>query len=104
MTEKSSCPVLRGRDDGNIILLPDHQAKALKVPENIRLIPQPPYSPELNPVEHLWEELREKYFHNLIFSSLDLLSDELCRGLNELTADKARLTSMMSFAHLNVCV
>lgn len=81
-----------------------HQAKALKVPENIRLIPQPPYSPEVNPVEHLWEELREKYFHNLIFSSLDLLSDELCRGLNELTADKARLTSMMSFAHLNVCV
>jgi hypothetical protein len=58
----------------------------------------------VNPVEHLWEELREKYFHNLIFSSLDLLSDELCRGLNELTDDKARLTSMMSFPHLHVCV
>ena len=30
-----------------------HLAKDLKVPENIRLIPQPPYSPELNPTEHL---------------------------------------------------
>src|SRR5437773_5446048 len=31
-----------------------HQAKDLQVPENIRLIPQPAYSPELNPVEHVW--------------------------------------------------
>ena len=39
-----------------------HQAKALMVPDNIRLIAQPAYSPELNPVEHLWEDLREKHF------------------------------------------
>jgi DDE superfamily endonuclease len=79
-----------------------HRSKELVIPANIRLIQQPPYSPEVNPVEHLWEELREKYFHNRIFSSLDLFVDELCRGLNELTDDKARLTSMMSFPHLNV--
>jgi len=30
----------------------------------------PPYSPELNPVEHVWDALREKYFHNRVFSSL----------------------------------
>ncbi len=33
-------------------------AKALVIPENIRLISQPASSPELNPVEHIWEELR----------------------------------------------
>src|SRR5215469_1008321 len=47
-----------------------HHATDLVIPENIRLIPQPAYSPELNPVEHIWDELREKYFHNRNFSSL----------------------------------
>jgi transposase len=79
-----------------------HRSKELVIPANMRLIQQPAYSPEVNPVEHLWEELREKYFHNRLFSSLDVLSDELCRGLNELADDQARLTSMMSFPHLNV--
>lgn len=79
-----------------------HRSKELSVPANIRLIQQPAYSPEVNPVEHLWEELREKYLHNRVFSSLDPLIEELCRGLNELTDDKARVTSMMSFPHLNV--
>jgi transposase len=37
-----------------------HQIKELRVPENIRLITQPAYSPELNPTEKLWEEPREK--------------------------------------------
>lgn len=62
-----------------------------------RLQPQ-----HVNPVEHVWEELREKYFHNRFFSSLDLLTDELCRGLNELTDDNERLRSLMSFPHLKV--
>jgi hypothetical protein len=55
-------------------------------------------------VEHLWEELREKFLHNRIFSSLDLLVEELCRGLNALAEDQARLTSMMSFPHLTVAL
>jgi putative transposase len=76
----------------------------LIIPSNIRLIQQPTYSPEVNQVSHLWEELREKYFHNRLYSSLDLLTDELCRGLNELTDDKERLSSMMSFPHLKVFV
>jgi hypothetical protein len=81
-----------------------HRSKELVVPTNIRLIEQPAYSPEVNPVEHLWEELREKYLHNRLFSSLDLLVEVLCQGLNELTDDKERLRSMMSFPHLNVSV
>jgi hypothetical protein len=67
-------------------------------------LPQPAYSPEVNQVSHLWEELREKYLHNRLFSSLDLLVEVLCQGLNELTDDKERLRSMMSFPHLNVSV
>jgi transposase len=40
-----------------------------------------PYAPELNPVEHLWDELREKCFHNKVFNSIDALEDDLALGL-----------------------
>jgi hypothetical protein len=47
-----------------------HGAKALVVPENIRLHRLPGYSPQLNPQEHLWDELREKEFPNRVFSDM----------------------------------
>ncbi len=59
-----------------------HRSSDLQVPENIRLLFQPPYSPEVNPVEHLWDELREKYFPNRVFASLDAVEAQLCLGLN----------------------
>jgi len=37
-----------------------HKAKELIVPENVRLIPLPGYSPELNPQEHIWDEVTGK--------------------------------------------
>ena len=79
-----------------------HHAKTLMIPENIRLLAQPAYSPEVNPVEHLWEELREKYLHNKVFASLDPLVELLCDGLNELTAAPERLRSMMFFPHFRI--
>ncbi len=48
-----------------------HMARKPKIPENIRLIPQPSNSPELNPVKHIWEDLREKAMSNKEFKSLD---------------------------------
>jgi hypothetical protein len=79
-----------------------HRAKDLQVPENIRLIFQPAYSPEVNPVEHLWEELREKYLHNRVFACLEDLIEVLCQALSELTEEKERLHSMMFFPHFRV--
>jgi transposase len=46
-------------------------------PPNLRLLSLPPYAPELNSVEHVWDELREKRFHNRVFDSLDALEDHL---------------------------
>jgi len=79
-----------------------HCAKALIIPENMRLIAQPPYSPELNPVEHIWEELREKYFYNRVFPSLESLTDVLCLALNTLAGDQQRVKSMTNFPHLQI--
>jgi transposase len=39
---------------------PNHRCGDLAVPNNITLLYLPPYSPELNPKENLWDELREK--------------------------------------------
>jgi len=44
-----------------------HRSKYLKIPENIRLIHQPSYSPQLMPVEHIWEEIKENHFYNHVF-------------------------------------
>ena len=79
-----------------------HHSRTLEVPANIRLITQPAHSPEVNPVEHLWEELREKYFHNRAYPSLDPLVEQLCLGLNAIATDKERVCSLMGFPHLKV--
>ncbi len=76
-----------------------HQAKDLIVPDTIRLIAQPAYSPELNPVEHLWEDLREKHFSHVALAALDEVVDRVCDGLKQLEANPERLRSMTYFPH-----
>lgn len=77
-----------------------HRSKDLKIPENIRLIQQPSHSPELNPAEHIWEELRENHLHNEAFDSLDELQDRLCEALRNLNDDPDRLRSLTNFPYL----
>lgn len=48
-----------------------HTAKNLKVPENVTIVPLPPYSPELNPVENLWHYLRSHYWSNRTYADYD---------------------------------
>ena len=58
-----------------------HRSKNLTIPSNIYFIFQPPYSPEVNSTEHIWEELREKYMHNKIYNSIDETMNRVCKGL-----------------------
>jgi transposase len=74
-----------------------HKGMALKIPQNIKLLPLPPYSPELNPVENVWEELREKYFHNRVFSSLDAVEEQLLHGLVHLEENPEITRSISSW-------
>src|ERR1700676_2612858 len=76
-----------------------HRANDLVIPENIRLISQPAYSPELNPVEHIWEEIREKAFSNRVFASLDAVIETLCDQLRQLEDNAKLLHSMTYFPH-----
>lgn len=43
---------------------PCHQPTALVIPDNMGITILPPYCPELNPTEHIWDEIREKFFPN----------------------------------------
>ena len=74
-----------------------HRSAALQTPTNMRLLSLPPYAPELNPVEHIWDELREKYFHNKAFDSLNALEDQLEVGLVALEKDRCRVKSIVSW-------
>jgi hypothetical protein len=77
-----------------------HVAKVLPVPENIRLLRLPPYSPELNPQEHVWDEIREKEFPNRVFSDLASVTARLQKGLPQLAADRQRLRSITAWPWL----
>jgi transposase len=74
-----------------------HQSESLQLPANLRLLRLPPYSPELNPVEHLWDELREKAFHNRVFESIDALEAHLALALREMELDRPRVHSIVSW-------
>lgn len=55
-----------------------HKAKELVVPENITIIELPAYSPELNPVENLWQYLRSHYWANRSYGDYDDLRQAAC--------------------------
>jgi hypothetical protein len=87
------------------LMLPDgagwHRAAALRVPADMRLLPLPPYSPELNPVEHIWDHLRENYFGNQVFPSLGAVVGQLCLALNHLEKKPGLVKSMTCFNWIN---
>jgi putative transposase len=77
--------------DDKIILVCDraswHTSKALEVPENIRLIFLPPATPELNPMEQIWKEIRKRGFPNELFRTLNKVIDRLCDTIASLSND-----------------
>jgi len=85
----------------HIVLILDragwHTAKDLTVPQNITLHWLPPYSPELNPVEHLWDEIREKWFLNRYFNSLESVEDRLMQALKTLMENPKLVESICLF-------
>jgi transposase len=71
-----------------------HVCKELVVPSNIRLLRLPPYAPELNPQEHIWDELREKEFPNRVFTDISSVVKQLEAGLPRLSRNRKGLRSL----------
>lgn len=74
-----------------------HTAGKLKVPENMKLLFLPPYSPQLNPVEHLWKEIKEKYFENVVFDSIDAVENRLMKALTFMNQTPDTVKSFSGF-------
>ena len=68
----------------------------LRVPENITLLPLPPYAPELNPVELIWQFLRQNQLSNRVFDGYDAIVDACCSAWNALIAAPQRIASIAS--------
>ena len=75
--------------DDDILLAMDgaswHKAKGLQIPDNIELFFLPPYTPEMNPIEQIWTEIRKRGFRNEIFPSLEKVIDRLCHSICSLS-------------------
>jgi len=69
-----------------------HQTGAkLKVPDNISILHLPPYCPELNPAESIWQYLRQNYLSNRIFESYKDIVDACCDAWNRLMASTGKI-------------
>lgn len=64
-----------------------HKSASLKIPENIELVYIPPYTPEMNPIEQIWKEIRKRRFKNEVFQTLEKVVDRLCDIICSLSAD-----------------
>lgn len=67
-----------------------HRSKGLEFPSNIEIFPLPPYTPEMNPIEQIWKEIRKIGFKNEIFQTLDKVVDRLCDTICSLSNDTVK--------------
>jgi len=71
-----------------------HLSPKLKVPGNITLLPLPSKSPELNPVENIWQYMRDNWLSNRVFTSYSDILDHCCAAWNRLTDQPWRIMSI----------
>jgi len=76
---------------------PCHSAGVLKVPDNIKILTLPPYSPQLNPVENLWDEMREKWFCNCVFKDMAAVENRLVEAVLDFESAPERTKSITAW-------
>jgi transposase len=79
---------------------PNHRSRDLAVPNNITLLYLPPYSPELNPKENLWDEIREKIFKNYALKSIDAVHAKLKQAILYIERNTKLVQSITSFPYI----
>ena len=78
----------------------NHVSADLVIPSNITLSPLPAYSPELNPQENIWDEIREKLFKNYALKSMDAVYDKLVEGALYIERNRKLVKSIASFPYI----
>ena len=71
-----------------------HGGNGLIVPANLTLLPLPPYSPELNPIENLWQFLRHNFLNTRVYDGYQAVVDACCDAWNRLRAIPGQVRSI----------
>ena len=79
---------------------PNHRSGDLAVPDNITLLYLPPYSPELNPKENLWDEIREKILKKYALKSIDAVRAKLKQAILHIERNTKLVQSINSFPYI----
>lgn len=74
-----------------------HTSAGLKVPANLTPVPLPPYSPELNAIEKLWQYMRETLLSHRLFKTLSDIIEVCCSAWNQVLAETGRIRSTCGF-------
>ena len=77
-----------------------HKSDKLIFPKNIRIIIQPAYSPELNPIEKLWQYIKDHTIKNCIFRTLKELEDKVCRFIQTINPTIIRTVCNVNYREL----
>ena len=79
-----------------------HTTVNLKVPQNMTLVFLPSHAPELNPVENVWQYLRQTWLSNRVFDTYEVIIEAACEAWNKLMAQPQAITSigMRDWAHV----
>lgn len=96
-----------GADEHVVMVLDQagwHGANALEVPDCLTLIPLPPRSPELNPVERLWLFLKERFLSHRLLDDYDAIETAVCKAWQRLIAEAGRLSSLTAYPWIINCV
>ena len=88
----------RLQSDEHAVLVCDraawHRSQSLQVPHNITLFLLPPYSPELNPVEQVWQWLRQHFWANRVFTDYEDIMEACCEAWNVFAKDSKTVSSL----------
>lgn len=71
-----------------------HTSDKVKLPKNVTLIPLPPYSPQLNPVENLWQYLRQHYWSNRVYEDYEELRQAAIEAWQKVCLDSETIKSI----------
>ena len=93
--------------DHHAIILMDgagwHISQKLKIPPNLTLIKLPPYSPELNPIENIWQYMKDNYLNNHVFKDYNDIVNKASNAWNKLLNERGKIKAITTRKWTNTC-
>lgn len=74
-----------------------YKSSTLEIPSNIELAFIPPYTPEMNPIEQVWKEIRKRGFKNKDFQTLEAVIDKLQEVIQGLEKSVLKIIGISMF-------